>query len=112
MEKYLSIHASPSVCALRLSYSIFLADLLAWVAQQHNVSFLIQYLDDFLTMGPPSSQTCQQNLDTLIRICNYFGVPLALKKIEGPSTAISFLGIILDTTAMEARLPEKKNLKS
>ena len=70
-----------------------LADLMAWVAQQHNVSFLIHYMNDFLTMGPPSSQTCQQNLDRLVRICNYLGVPLALEKVEGPSTALLFLDI-------------------
>ena len=43
-----------------------LAEFLAWVAKQNNVSFLIHYLDDFLTMGPPSSLTCQHNLDTII----------------------------------------------
>ena len=85
-----------------------LADLLAWMANQHNVSFLIHYLDDFLTMGPPSSPTCQRNLDTLVQICTYLGVPLALEKVEGPSTALPFLGIVLDTTRMEARLPEEK----
>jgi len=85
-----------------------LADLLAWVADQHKVSFLIHYLDDFLTMGPPSSPTCQRNLDTLVRICSYLGVPLALEKVEGPATVLPFLGIVLDTVRMEARLPEEK----
>jgi len=36
-----------------------LADFLAWIANQQGVSFLIHYLDDFLTMGLPSSSTCQ-----------------------------------------------------
>ena len=85
-----------------------LADFLAWIAGQHGLSFLIHYLDDFLTMGPPSSPTCQRNLDTLVQICNYLGVPLALEKVEGPSTALPFLGIELDTIRMEARLPEAK----
>ena len=85
-----------------------LADLLAWMANQHNVLFLIHYLDDFLIMGPPSSPTCQRNFDTLVQICTYLGVPLAVEKVEGPSTALPFLGIILDTTRMEARLPEEK----
>ena len=85
-----------------------LAEFLAWVAKQSNVSFLIHYLDDFLTMGPPSSLTCQHNLDTIIRMCNYLGIPLALEKVEGPSTALPFLGIMLNTITMEARLPEEK----
>ena len=70
--------------------------------------FLIHYLDDFLTMGPPSSPTCQYNLDTLVQIYNYLKVPLALEKVAGPSTALPFLGIELDTIQMEARLPEAR----
>ena len=85
-----------------------LADLLAWTAGQHNVSYLIHYLDDFLTIGPP---ICQNNLDKLVHICNYLGVPLALEKVEGPPTALPFLGIILDTVTMEARLPQEKLVK-
>jgi len=44
-------------------------------------------------------------LDTLVKICNYLSVPLAL---EGPSTVLPFLGIMLDTIAIEARLSEEK----
>lgn len=36
------------------------------------------------------------------------GIPLALEKVEGPSTILEFLGILLDTTRMEARLPPEK----
>ena len=72
------------------------------------MSFLIHYLDNFLTMGPPSSSICQYNLDTIIHICNYLGVPLAFEKVEGPSTTLPFLGNTLDTMKMEARLPEGK----
>ena len=85
-----------------------LADMLAWIAGQNGVSFLLHYLDDFLTIGPPSSPTCQHNLEVLTQICNYLGVPLAFEKVESPSTVLSFLGIVLDTTSMEARLPEDK----
>ena len=58
---------------LRSASKLFdiLAEFLAWVAKQSNVSFLIHYLDDFLTMGPTSSLTCQHNLDTIIQMCNY-----------------------------------------
>ena len=73
--------------------------------------FLIRYLDDFSTMRPPSSSCCQHNLDTIIQISNHLGVPLALEKIEGPSTTLSFLGIMLDTIKMEARLPKDKLCK-
>ena len=71
-----------------------LADMLAWIAGQNGVSFLLHYLDDFLTIGPSSSLTFQRNLEVLTQICNYLGVPLAFEKVEGPSNVLSFLGIV------------------
>ena len=31
-----------------------------------------------------------------------------MEKVEGPSTCLSFSGIVLDTTRMQARLPDEK----
>ena len=39
---------------------------------------------------------------------SYLGVPLAPNKLEGPSTSLLFLGIILDTERMEIMLPKDK----
>ena len=36
------------------------------------------------------------------------GVPIAPNKTEGPCTTLEFMGIILDTVRMEARLPVDK----
>lgn len=69
---------------------------------------MIHYLDDFLTIGPPTSPICHQNLTTFTTLCNELGIPLALDKVEGPSTSLSFLGILLDTQRMEIRLPQDK----
>ena len=59
-------------------------------------------------MGPPSSTTCQENLDIIKEVCTYLGIPLALEKLEGPTQLLTFLGIVLDTSRMEIRLPEDK----
>ena len=85
-----------------------LADLLEWILQQEGVSPCLHYLDDFLTVGPPQSSLCQQNLDTIQQVCEWLGIPLALDKVAGPSTSLNFLGITLDTVRMEARLPVDK----
>ena len=82
-----------------------LADLLQWILLNQGVSLLIHYLDDYLTMGPPSSPECHRNLSLLIEVCAMLGIPLALGKVEGPSTILDFL---LDTMRMEARLPDDK----
>ena len=96
------------LCSVPQLFNI-LADLLTWIAQRNGATNLIHYLDDFLTMGPPDSPTCQKNLDTFVQLCRDLGVPLAAEKIESPSTSLTFLGIMLeDTRKMEIRLPNEK----
>ena len=85
-----------------------MADLLAWILEQQGVSILMHYIDDFLTMGCPMSPECQLNLDILIQVCSLLNIPLAIQKVEGPTLCLDFLGIILDTTHMEVRLPVDK----
>ena len=45
-----------------------LADLLEWILERQQISFLLHYLDGFLTTGRPGSDECQHNLDMLIQI--------------------------------------------
>ena len=86
-----------------------LVDLLTGVLTRQGVTVILHYLDDFLTLGPPASNICQQNLSIIQKVCASLGIPVALEKVEGPSTSLTFLGITLDTNNMEARLP-KENL--
>ena len=84
------------------------------ILQQQGIVPLLHYLDDFLFIGPPSSNTCLQHLNTAKQVCHTLGVPLVLEKVEGPATALLFLGILLDIQQTEARLPHEKfmHLKS
>ena len=82
--------------------------MLEWIAITEGVSHILHYLDDFLILGSPMSFKCQQDLDIIIKICKDLGVLLALGKVEGPSTTLPFLGIVLDTVEMETRLPHDK----
>ena len=84
------------------------ADLLQWIAEHNGVTPLLHYLDDFLILGPPQSNICNHNLATLKHLCHRLGVPLALEKVEGPTTSLPFLGIVLDSEHLKARLPEDK----
>ena len=47
-------------------------------------------------------------LETSLETFESLGVPVAPEKIEGPSTRIKFLGLEVDTVAMEVRLPDDK----
>ena len=67
--------------------------------------YLIQYLDDYLTMGPPCSTVCQHDINIFMSLCGELHVPLAYEKLEDPSMSLAFLGIILDSKQMEIRLP-------
>ena len=85
-----------------------LADALEWCVAQEGVDSVFHYLDDFAVVGPPNSEACAQYLHTLVRVRNDLGVPLAPEKQEGPTSVITFLGIIIDTERGELRLPDDK----
>ena len=85
------------------------ADLVEWVAKQNYVAtFLMHYLDDFHTLGPPGSSVCQYNQDRSIDCFCKLGIPLHPYKQEGPSTCLTILGIELDTLILKVRLPQNK----
>ena len=50
-----------------------LADLLSWIILQQKASFLLHYLDDFLTIRPPISDICRTNLNIIMRTCEELG---------------------------------------
>ena len=57
---------------LRSAPCIFnrLATAIHWILQSnYNVQFILHYLDDFLTAGPPDSPVCQQNLESMLTLC-------------------------------------------
>ena len=84
------------------------ADTLLWIMTRRGVSWAIHYVDDFLTIGRPNSDECQHNMDLMHEVCQQAGLPLEPSKTQGPSDKLTFLGIELDTAAMEMRLPEDK----
>ena len=87
------------------------ADALEWILRDQGVSKILHYLDDFLVIGAPDSGECQEYLDKMLAVCAALGVPLATEKVEGPSSSLSFLGIHLDTVALEASLPLEKMVR-
>ena len=68
---------------------------------------VLHYLDDFLLVGKNESE-CKQLLQSFIITADNLGVPLAVEKMEGPNTVLSFLGIELDTVKQVARLTVEK----
>ena len=85
-----------------------IADDLQWIIQQKGVNHLFHYLDDFITIGPPQSQTCHHNLGVITSTCQQLGVPIEPDKTEGPAIRITFLGMEIDSVARIIRLPDDK----
>eukprot|EP00731_Ephydatia_muelleri_P014011 Em0007g1321a len=67
------------------------AEALDWIMANNYGAQLLHYLDDFLLPAR-----------------THLGIPVASEKLEGPTTALTFLGIVLDTSAQQLQLPPDK----
>ena len=85
-----------------------IADALGWIMTQNGVSIEFSYIDDFFTLGTPGTDECLLNLSAMRGTCNNTGLPVEEDKCEGPATCIPFLGMELDSEALEIRLPKDK----
>ena len=87
---------------LRSSPFLFnrLADAFEWILK-HNyaISALMHYLDDYFTVGLPSSPLCASQVDKPTSQAD---------KLEGPTSRLVSLGILIDSTVMECSLPPDK----
>ena len=91
-----------------------LSEAIEWILiHKCFISFVCHILDDFLLIEPPSpsapfDQTCRASLSSMLLTFQNLNIPVAPKKTEGPCTVIEFMGIVLDSNRMEARLPRDK----
>ena len=101
---------------LRSALCIFnqLSHSIEWVLlNKCCISFVCHILDDFLIVepscpNPPLDSLCRASLSSMILIFKTLNNPISASKTEGPSQVIQFMGIVLDSGKMEARLPEDK----
>ena len=93
-----------SSCAIFETFSDALVDILK---SRFNVRHVVKILDDFLFLAP-SHLECAQALEKFRLLARFINLPIADHKTSGPSTAIEFLGITLDTEKRECRLPPDK----
>ena len=85
------------------------ATALEWILQ-HNyaIPHLIHYLDDYFIASPPGDPTCAGHLQDFLGVAAQLGVQVAMVKVEGPTTVLTFLGLQLDSSQQEIRLPPDK----
>ena len=86
-----------------------LSVVIHWILQQkYSIHHLLHYLDDFFTAGAPASQECSSNLSTMLSLCHRINAPVKPSKIEGPTTRLTFLGILIDTSTMTASITDDR----
>ena len=85
-----------------------LADAVEWVLKEWGVKFAIHYLDDFLLVDGTDYTACAAQMITTLDTFEELGLPVAMNKLQGPTSCLTFLGFELDAGAMELRLPQTK----
>ena len=94
----------------RSSPKIFdhLSQAICWIASNiFNIPNILHLLDDFLTVDAPDT-LADKTMALLSLIFNSLDIPIAPHKTIGPTNCLEYLGIMLDTKKMEARLPKEK----
>ena len=107
-DKYYHFVRLPFGC--RSSPHLFdsLPTSICWIAESnYNISVIFHLLDDFLTINKPD-ECGERTMALLSLIFNKLNIPLSPKKTIGPVCELEYLGIILDTINMQARLPLDK----
>lgn len=85
------------------------ADALQWILLERGCTPSLHYLDDYILVAE-SRPEAESQKQILVSTWASLGVPLEPSKLEGPVTCLTFLGIEVDTVAMQLRLPEEKLL--
>ena len=88
-----------------------LSDGLEWILKNnYGIQHVIHILDDFF-IAERNKLDCLTSFSTLLRVFMSLKAPVVASKTIGPSREIEFMGIILDSVRMEARLPQDKLIR-
>ena len=95
----------------RSSSSIFtsFADLINWILTNKRNLNSIHYSDDYLLASPPApSNQAQEDLQSFKSTFHSLRVPIAEDKLIGPTTCLTFIGIMINTVAFLVSIPPDK----
>lgn len=88
-----------------------LSDGIEWILKHnYGLKHVIHILDDFF-IAEHSKLACLTSFSTLLRVFMSLKAPTVASKTIGPSQQIEFMGIVLDSVRMEARLPQDKLIR-
>ena len=85
-----------------------MSEAVCYIAKHnYSVETILHLLDDFVTIDRPDC-LADRTMAIMTMLFKKLHLPLAEHKTAGPGTVIEYLGILLDTINMEARLPSNK----
>ena len=85
-----------------------LSNALEWILKHnYGLKYVLHILDDFF-LAEHTKLDCLLSFSTLLRFFMAVKAPVDASKTLGPSQVLEFMGIILDSVRMEARLPDDK----
>ena len=88
-----------------------LSDGIEWILKHdYGLKHVIHILDDFF-IAEHSKLACLTSFSTLLRVFMLLKAPTVASITIGPSQQIEFMGIVLDSVRMEARLPQDKLIR-
>ena len=108
LEEYFTDHSLPF--GLRSSCRLWdlIASALEYMFRKHlGIHVVVHYVDDFLFVVK-GLDNAQSFLAAALQLCIKLGVPIAEEKNEGPIHSLTFLGLWLDTVALEARFSDER----
>ena len=97
---------------LRCAPNIFnsLSNCIVKIAKSYGVDFLVNYLDDFIILARSEAE-CLRQRNVVIEVMEFLGFKISHNKLTAPSQRTVFLGITIDSVAMELSLPPEKIVK-
>ena len=96
-------------CSISCAFFEKFSTFLEWVVKSRSgVDFMVHYLDDFFFTGHAETIECELLMQTFTSVCNTLGVPVAVEKTVGPATALTFLGLEIDSVKKQVRIPIDK----
>lgn len=77
------------------------------ISHRLGITTMVHYIDDYLLISANNKLAATQ-LKYVIKVFTLLGVPLALDKLEGPCTKLTFLGISIDTASATVSLDDPR----
>jgi hypothetical protein len=94
-----------SSCSLWEDFS----NALEWiVSKECNIKTITHYIDDCFVASRANPTYAKAQLKLILAVYKVLGVPVALNKLNEPCTALDYLGIIIDSFTMTARLSDER----